>query len=115
VPDGSGGLVNVLGKDPAASVVVLLAGQETRVIPGLAPATPASQGTFSGGAGLAPPLAPVLQQQQQQQRQQQRQQQQAAAQQEAAEAQGSLAADQAELNRLVQEEAALQQQVLRLA
>src|SRR3954447_26475470 len=113
VPDGTEGLVNVQGKDQAGTVVVLLSGQETQVVPGLPPSSPASQGTFSFATGPAPPLAAALQQQQEQ-RQQQRHQQQQAAQQQAALAENGLTADQAELNRLTQQEQALQQQILQL-
>ena len=50
-----GGTQNVQGKDPAAGFVVLLAGQETRIVPGQPPAPPAPQGTFSLSGGLTEP------------------------------------------------------------
>lgn len=109
VPDNTGGLVNVEGKDPATSLVVLLAGQETRIVPGQPPAPAAPQGTFSAAAGLPEPE--TGQSQAQQQRQQQRQQQQQLAEQQAAQAQTGLAAAQLEAQRLDQQAGALEQQI----
>jgi hypothetical protein len=109
VPDNTGGLVNVAGKDPATSLVVLLAGQETRIVPGQPPAPAAPQGTFSAAAGLSEPDAGPSQAQQQ--RQQQRQQQQQLAEQQVAQAQAGLAAAEAEAQSLARQAVALEQQI----
>jgi FecR protein len=109
LPDDSGGLVNVVGKDPATSLVVLLAGQETRIVPGQPPAPAAPQGTFSLSGGLPEPEAGPSQAQQQ--RQQQRQQQQQLAEQQVAQAQAGLAAAELEAQRLAQQAVALEQQI----
>jgi hypothetical protein len=109
VPDDTGGLVNVTGKDPATSLVVLLAGQETRIVPGQPPAAPAPQGTFSPSA--EPTEREAGQSEAQQQRQQQRQQQQQLAEQQVAQAQAGLVAAELEAQRLAQQALALEQQI----
>jgi hypothetical protein len=67
VPDHTGGLVKVEGKDSATSLVVLHAGQEPRIVPGQPPAPAAPQDTFSLSNRLAE-TRPSLSQAQQRQR-----------------------------------------------
>src|SRR5581483_11560139 len=50
LPDGTGGTVNVVGKDSGATQVTLQPGQETTIIPGQPPGAPT---TISGGSSLS--------------------------------------------------------------
>src|SRR5262249_19646841 len=111
VPDGTGGLVNVRGNDPAGSIVVLLPGQQTQITPGQAPGAP---GPLGLAAGTAPQQVQQQVQQQQQERQQRREQEQQRAQQQVAEAQAGLAAVQSQLQQLVQQENQLVQDILQM-
>jgi uncharacterized protein YfaP (DUF2135 family) len=65
LPDGSGGLVEVVGTIPGSPSVTLAEGEETEVLPGQAPLPPAPIGTLPpfdfdrGGAGGVIPEVPL--------------------------------------------------------
>jgi hypothetical protein len=105
VPDGTEGLVVVIGKDQNTTQVTLRPGENTSVLPGLAPSLPGSAPSLAlGGAEQA---GPNLQEQQQQRHQEEQER----AQQQAEQARLGLIAAQNELLRLTDQENALIRQI----
>jgi hypothetical protein len=110
LPEGTGGLVRVQGRDPGATLITLAPGQETLVRAGQPPTPPGPLSTSTGASSEVQPdsAAPAPS------RQQQRQQQQVVAQQQMLQAQAALVAGQAELARLEQQETLLRRQLAQL-
>ncbi|HLH26975.1 MAG TPA: hypothetical protein VK066_31000 [Chloroflexota bacterium] len=110
LPDGTESIVVIQGKDPDQTELRLPPGLETLIRPGLAPEAP----TAVQAAESNPPAEAADTTAGQTERQQRRQQDQARARAAAAEAQAGLVAAQAELDRLTQQELALEQQIAQL-
>ncbi|HLH25960.1 MAG TPA: FecR family protein [Chloroflexota bacterium] len=107
VPDGTEGLVVVVGKDQNASQVTLRPGEGTSIVPGLPPSLPAPVAGLQVDQTAASPAGQTVQEQQQERHRQQQQQ----AQQAAEQARLGVIAAQNELSRLTQQENALLQQI----